>query len=304
MRWRVATALALILCAGAALVAQQDSDRPASARLLGVGSIPFFERPQRGTSTYWEEPESAESRAWAHLLRKLTPDDSAPRGRTGGAGGGSQWHFLRLPGQPFDVGFRPRNVSEDSADNSTDSADNSTDANVTTASEDVSGANATAANSSGSNVAAPDAIHGHRGLDLAALIRDGERRERVENIDTEGRVVSGASRAWAKLLGHLRGTLNLTTHPWTQLDAPFKLGAGQNDSIMRAAAQPFPSDGAAPDPACQCQPGQRITGPTCGGGGDSPWRVYGFYFLYDTEGRSTYTPTRDAFIYFPLTFCE
>ena len=123
MRWRVATALALILCAGAAIVAQQDSDRPASARLLGVGSIPFFERPQRGTSTYWEEPESAESRAWAHLLRKLTPDDSAPRGRTGGAGGGSQWHFLRLPGQPFDVGFRPRNVSEDSADNSTDSAE-------------------------------------------------------------------------------------------------------------------------------------------------------------------------------------
>ncbi len=287
MRWRWAAALALALCAGAVLVARQDSDRP--ARLLGVGSIPFFQRPQRGTSTYWQEPESSESRAWAALLRKLTSHSAhgIPRGRTGGAGGGSKWHFLRLPGKPFDVGFRQRNESEDS------SVDNSTAANVT-ASEDVFGANATATNSNGSNMTAATYVDGHRGPHLAngdeaALIRDGERREKVETIDTEGRVVTGASRAWAKLLGRLRGTLNLTSHPWTLLHAPFKLGAGQNDSIMTTAAQPSPSDGAAPGPACQCQPGQRITGPTCGGGGDSPWRVYGFYFLYDTEGRLDWT---------------
>lgn len=121
--------------------------------------------------------------------------------------------------------------------------------------------------------------------DDAALIRDGEHREQVETIDPEGFVVSGTSRAWQHLLQHLRATLNSTSKPWTRVHAPFKLIAGANDSVIQAAAQPIPHDSTSSSPACQCEPGQRITGPTCGGGGDTPWRVYGFYFLYDTEGR-------------------
>jgi hypothetical protein len=79
----------------------------------------------------------------------------------------------------------------------------------------------------------------------AALIRDGEKRERLETVDTEGQIISATSRAWHSFLHHLRHKINTTysVSQYLREQVAFKLKAPASDIEMKTSSYPPVADG-------------------------------------------------------------
>jgi hypothetical protein len=111
------------------------------------------------------------------------------------------FHF-RIPGHPLEDGFveanKSRGLASGPSSNSTSTSSNSniSDGFGGTVARRAYSANASERKTSPRSVSPRDAS--------ASLIRDGERREQVETLDTEGQVVSGTSRAWKAFLARVR----------------------------------------------------------------------------------------------------
>ena len=173
---------------------------------------PFFERSDYGkmhlkASPYFTEPESGTSRAWDKFRKQLQAEyhiQSEPS-----AAATRAFHF-RLPGYPLDDGsFVEANKSwgHNSGPSSNGTSSNS---NI---SYGVGGSSSNARRAYSANASirrtsprsvSPCARSVSPCDTSASLIRDGERREQVETVDTEGQVVSGTSRAWKVFLARVR----------------------------------------------------------------------------------------------------
>lgn len=334
--------MAALLCAGRVGGARDE-------RL----STPFFENSAYGrvhlkASSYFEEPESGTSRAWAkfekrlreeyHIQRQNNPREKGVRASHAAA-------VFRIPALPFDDGFVPSNRSEglnesssainstssnasttDGGANRTDDTSNTSSINVVNMSsiQDVvsnsstvsgvdsagggraeagergersetgeggRGRDGASSSSSSSKTSQTPSAAAQGGASSASLIRDGERREQVEVVDTEGQVMSSTSRAWHTFLMRVRAQARTNNRNETvgAGSSAFRLPAAPRDTVIKTMAAPSPQmagGDAGGEAACACAPGQRINGKSCGGGGggDETWKVFGFYYLYTIDG--------------------
>ena len=242
-----------IVCVTAILVMMTKRSATSGMR---VERLSFSDRRTRE-----HEGTMSPTSRWKALLQSYAP---FPRGRSGSSSASPDRGFHLLANV-----LNTSTMRTDDAANRSDNSSNSTVGN----------------NSNSSESAAAAELERKREEERQALIRDNERRQRLETLDPEGQVVSGSSRAWLHFLQRIRSHFNTTAHPlawYLRPDVPFEVRSAEGDKVMKTA--PYAQEAGASGGSCSCLEGERVTSPSCGSGGDRTWRVNGFWFLYSNAG--------------------